>query len=430
MGRSANGLITAVIVILVLGGFGFLLLQNAETSEPLRVVIPTEAEPTSNPDALAQILSQNFGSDGTPLPTVALPTERFAAPTLPPNQEASTLRPQDIGADGSLFTLEPISVGATPTPIPPTPTVPVGNEDAGVQEVSSGSVAARPSPTWQPPPLPIPQSRDPLGRDHYFFARPVDSNANGYGLFYYPYGSNGTRVLSSSAVHHGIDFSNPVGTAIRAVESGKVIFASSAEEPLYPGSPSYGTVVIIEHDIAWEDQTIWSLYAHLDQPLVTNGEIIERGQVIALSGNSGRSSGPHLHFEIRLGTEPPLTYGDTYNPGLWIVPYYNHGTIAGRLIDFRGEFVNDVIITARSTINGQVFTTSTYTFSGTIDQVNSDPNWNENFVIGDIPVGRYNIIAEYNGQRIVQSIDVREGVTTFVELEPVVVPTAQPVDDD
>jgi murein DD-endopeptidase MepM/ murein hydrolase activator NlpD len=428
MGRSS--FITGLIVLLVLGGFGFLLYQNADDSQALRAVIPTQAEPTANPDTLAQILSQNFGSDGTPLPTVGVPNEQFIAPTLPAGQAGATLRPEQINPPAELFTLEPVSVGATPTPIPPTPTVPVGDEDAGVFEVAAGNNSARPSPTWQPPPLPVPQSRDPLGRDHYFLARPVDSNANGYGLFYYPYGSNGTRQLSISTVHHGIDFSNPVGTPIRASESGVVVFASSPEEPLYPGSPSYGTVVIIEHDIAWEGMLLWTLYAHLDQPLVATGDTVIRGQVIALSGNSGRSSGPHLHFEVRAAEEAPLNYGDTYNPGLWIVPYYNHGTIAGRLIDFRDEFVDDVFITARSTANGKVYTTSTYTFSGTIDQVNADPKWRENFVLGDIPVGRYVVVAEYNGQRISEIVEVREGLTSFVELEPVVVATPQPVDEE
>ena len=424
MRNASGGLTTLFVLLIAFGGFGFLIYQNAQPAAPTRVIIPTQPAPTSNPDALAQVLSAGFGDDSTPLPTIVIPTERFVPPTLPPETPGTQgLRPQDLAGE-DLFTLEPFSIAASPTPIPPTPTIPAGDDDADVEVQVA---ALRPTQEWQPPPLEPPLSMDPLGRDHYIFARPVESNANGYGLFYYPYGSNGTQSLSISNVHHGIDFSNPVGTPIRSVGPGVVVFASSPEEPVYPGSASYGQVVIIEHDYAWEDSILWTLYAHLDQPLVRKGDRVEMGQVIALSGNSGKSSGPHLHFEVRMGSEAPLTYGDTYNPGLWVVPYVGHGTVAGRFTDLRGDFVDDVNVTARNTVNGLYYTTSTYTFSGTINQVNSDPRWQENFVIGDIPAGRYVVVVEYNGRRISEIVEVFEGMTTFVELEPVEPATPQPI---
>ncbi|MCL4253022.1 MAG: hypothetical protein KJ043_04485, partial [Anaerolineae bacterium] len=73
-------------------------------------------------------------------------------------------------------------------------------------------------------------------------------------------------------------------------------------------------------------------------------------------------------------------------------------------------------------------TTTTYIFDGTVNQVNSAPNWEENFVFGDVPAGRYEVIAVYEGQRISRIIDVFEGLTTLVELRPSVAATAQPVD--
>jgi murein DD-endopeptidase MepM/ murein hydrolase activator NlpD len=417
-GRS-SGLFTFIALIIVIGGFGFLLYTNSQPTEPLQVVIPTQAEPTANPDALADILSAGFGDDSTPLPTIAIPTERFVAPTLPPAEDdAGGVSAAEVGGQD----LAPVSVGATPTPVPPTPTVAVGDDNA---PIVMQSVPVQPSQEWQPPPLPVPQSQDPLGRDHYFLARPVDSNANSYGLFYYPYGSGGIQQLSISRVHHGIDFSNPIGTLIRAAGSGTVVFSSDDPDDTYPGSPSYGVVIVIEHDFGGpNDEPIYTLYAHLEQTLVSEGDYVEMRQPIARSGNSGRSSGPHLHFEVRMGEN---LYSNTYNPVLWIVPYVGHGTVAGRLVDWRGDKADNVFVTARSVATGRVYTTSTYIFSGTVDEVNSDPAWDENFVFGDLPQGRYEIVANLDSQRISAFVDVFEGMTSYVELQPVVIPTAQPV---
>lgn len=432
MRQRSNGLLTVVIVLLTFAALGYLLYSNAQPTEPLRFTVPTEPPVTANPDALAEIMSIGFGDNSTPLPTIEIPTQQFVAPTIPPgqaaNQGSNPINPAELGIEEqSLFTLEPVSVGVTPTSIPPTAASSTTNDDAGVEVVAA---APRATTEWQPPPLPVPQSRDPFGRDHYFMARPVDSNANNYGLFYYPYGSDGLQQLSISRIHHGIDFSNPVGTPIRSAGPGTVLFASSPEQESLPGSPSYGQVIVIEHDFGWQGLKIQTLYAHLDRPLVQQGDVVDINEVIGLSGNSGRSSGPHLHFEVRLGSEnvDMLTYGDTFNPALWIVPYVGHGTVAGRLVDWRDEFVDDVFITARSLTTGKVYTTSTYTFDGTISQVNSDPLWQENFVLGDVPQGRYEIVANFDNQRLSEIVTVSEGLTTFIELKPIVrnepVPTA------
>ncbi len=429
MRNRYSGIITGVLILVMFGGFGFMIYDNAQPAEPLRVIIPTQPEPTNNPDTLSQIFSEGFGDDSTPLPTVAIPTERFIPPTIPAQAEAGAgapIRPGDLGPQES--TLAPVSVGATPTPPPPTSTL-VSAVDAGESVPVVQNPVQRATQEWQPPSLPVPQSRDALGRDHYIFRRPVDSNANNYGLFYYPYGASGQQILSISSVHHGIDFSNPEGTPIRSVADGTVVFASEDQDDIYPGSPSYGVVIVIEHDYVWDGQVLWTLYAHLDQAIVREGQRVSTGDIIALSGNSGRSSGPHLHFEVRMGLEAPLAFGDTYNPVLWIVPYVGHGTVAGRLVDAIGNDVEGVIITLRSTTTGKVYTTTTYTFDGTINEINRDPKWQENFVIGDVPQGRYVILTDYNGQRISDVIDVFEGVTTFVEMEPVQIATPIPADD-
>ena len=85
--------------------------------------------------------------------------------------------------------------------------------------------------------------------------------------------------------HRGLDISAHRGTAVLAPASGSVYFAGNGGE--------YGTTVILDHG-----HDLRSLYGHLQEIRVEQGQQVERGQVIALTGNTGRSSGPHLHYEI------------------------------------------------------------------------------------------------------------------------------------
>ena len=87
--------------------------------------------------------------------------------------------------------------------------------------------------------------------------------------------------------HRGLDISANRGTAVLAPASGTVYFAGSSGE--------YGSTVILDHG-----HELRSLYGHLQEIRVKPGERIERGQVIALTGNTGRTSGPHLHYEIQI----------------------------------------------------------------------------------------------------------------------------------
>jgi len=423
MGGRASGLLTVGIVLLVIGGFGFILYNNSQPTAPLVVVVPTQPQPTVEENPWNDIFRPGFGDDSTPLPTIAIPApdQRFVAPTIIPTGaasptaiEASELLSQD------LFTLEPVSAGATPTPPPPTAET-IATDD----EIVEGQVQRRATIPWQPPPLDVPISRDPLGRDHYWLARPVDSSGQNFGIFNYPYGSTGTQFNNPGRIHHGIDMPNEVGAPVRAAASGTVLFASSEETPYFQGTSSYGNVVFIEHDFGWENQPVYTLYAHLQAPNVVTGERVEMGQVIGLNGNSGRSSGAHVHFEVRYAGD---RYGDTLNPALWLAPYVGHGTIAGRLLDENGDYINNADVTLRDWATNLIVTsTTTYNFADTVDDVNPDPNWQENFVFADVEAGRYEVVANYEGRRLSQIVDVREGLTSPVELQPIEVATAQPV---
>jgi murein DD-endopeptidase MepM/ murein hydrolase activator NlpD len=97
-------------------------------------------------------------------------------------------------------------------------------------------------------------------------------------------------------LHAGIDIPLPVGTPIRAAASGKVIISGP--------TGGYGNYICISHG------TLSTCYGHNSQLNVSVGQSVKQGQVIALSGNTGNSTGPHLHFETRINGSPvdPMGY--------------------------------------------------------------------------------------------------------------------------
>ncbi|MEU8435323.1 M23 family metallopeptidase [Streptomyces sp. NPDC029216] len=102
--------------------------------------------------------------------------------------------------------------------------------------------------------------------------------------------------------HSGQDFAVPVGTPVHAASAGTVVKAG----PNGGGDgPAYGNAIVIKHA-----NNTYSQYAHLSKIQVRIGQKVTVDQQIALSGNTGNSSGPHLHFEIR--TTP--NYGSAINP--------------------------------------------------------------------------------------------------------------------
>ncbi|MBI4386702.1 MAG: M23 family metallopeptidase [Elusimicrobia bacterium] len=92
--------------------------------------------------------------------------------------------------------------------------------------------------------------------------------------------------------HEGIDIAADRGVPVLASAGGQVLYAGK-------GLKGYGNVVIVRHD-----QRTTTLYAHNDRLLVRSGERVSAGQIIAMLGSSGRSTGPHVHFEIRRGGRP------------------------------------------------------------------------------------------------------------------------------
>lgn len=100
-------------------------------------------------------------------------------------------------------------------------------------------------------------------------------------------GPNGEPLSGS---HRGVDLAVPSGSSVKPVADGVVVFSGYRSD--------YGNVVVIHHELPGGRQ-IYSLYAHLDQaPLVRKDDRVTTGTTLGPSGSTGRSTGPHVHFEI------------------------------------------------------------------------------------------------------------------------------------
>ena len=115
--------------------------------------------------------------------------------------------------------------------------------------------------------------------------------ASGFGYRIHP-------IYKTMRMHEGIDFTAPVGTPIYATGDGVV-------ERLNGSLSGYGNVVKLNHGYGYE-----TLYAHMSKVIVKPGQKIKRGEIIGYIGNTGRSTGPHLHYEVRKNGNPinPVHY--------------------------------------------------------------------------------------------------------------------------
>jgi murein DD-endopeptidase MepM/ murein hydrolase activator NlpD len=111
-------------------------------------------------------------------------------------------------------------------------------------------------------------------------------------------------ILGINKMHNGIDIINDIGTIVKSTGKGKVVFVGQ--------KGGYGLAVEIDHGFGYK-----TVYAHLSTALVKEGQSVLRGQSIAKSGNSGLSSGPHLHYEV-------LHNGQNLNPADFFFDEYSY----------------------------------------------------------------------------------------------------------
>ncbi len=100
-----------------------------------------------------------------------------------------------------------------------------------------------------------------------------------------------SEACSSHHFHSGIDLAGPIDSPVYAARGGAILVARQRG--------GYGLYTVVTHD-----PRLSTLYAHLDLPVVHTGDWVAAGQLIALMGSSGNSTGPHLHFEVRIAGVP------------------------------------------------------------------------------------------------------------------------------
>ncbi|MGI3184038.1 DUF5930 domain-containing protein [Nioella aestuarii] len=112
-----------------------------------------------------------------------------------------------------------------------------------------------------------------------------------------PFGYRRDPFNGGSRLHTGVDMAGPTGTPIHATADGVVSFAGRQS--------GYGNIIVIQHAFGFETR-----YAHLHRIRVTEGQRVSRGDRIGDMGSTGRSTGPHLHYEVRTGDTPrnPMNY--------------------------------------------------------------------------------------------------------------------------
>ena len=255
--------------------------------------------------------------EATPEPTTEPTPEPIATPTQEPT---STPTPENIATPEPTVTPTATpEVTATPTAEPTAMPEPSAAASPTPSAAPSASPAAKPTPTPSPQPV-----TNPIKLEHEVL---TDYETGGLYLFPVPDGDEITQEYSEQ--HKAWDIAAVTGSAVVAAEEGTVTYVQIWDGSYdTTGMMSYGHMIQIEHP---DGNT--TLYAHLSEINVQQGEKVVRGQRIGRVGSTGNSTGPHLHFEVMSETgkkenpEPVLEYGvstllDDYTWS-WVNQYLN-----------------------------------------------------------------------------------------------------------
>ena len=356
----------------------------------------------------------------------ATPTSTLQPPTAVATETATATETNSLTSETSLTTT--LSLTSTTPTLTATP---------------AGPPTDTPTPTPTPTPVPRTVRADnapdfTLAQPHLWFTRPYTDAFATWGSRFYPYGTNADGLY---LWHHGLDIQNPTRTPIIAVGDGVVVFAGLDNRQIVGAQPDfYGRAVVIRHSRPFEytnpstgealSQPVFSLYGHISQQLVKEGDSVSTGQPIALTGAAGIALGPHLHLEIRLGQN---TYLSTQNPDLWIRPDPGYGLIAGRVIDAEGFYVPQQLLTLHRTETPTQFWRQTRTYPDR--RYLPDPQLGETFSFSDVPVGNYILKTSFDGHNLTFPITVTNQELSFIRIEgkparatPALTPTATPAE--
>jgi murein DD-endopeptidase MepM/ murein hydrolase activator NlpD len=342
--------------------------------------------------------SMDIGFSGTKQDTTT-PTIYTPAASFTPSE------PTETHVSLNLITLTPpavLEISSTPEPIPSTP------------DLSNPPDPQKTFTAWRPPVYPVPWMPSP--QDHFYFSNPIAAYAIDSAYSTYGYGD----VFFEDVVHTGIDIPGDIGTPILATGDGKVIYAGCG---VYRGGNEiiddpYGNAVVIEHSFGYQGESLFTLYAHLDEILVEKGQEVRAGDQIGLLGETGKTTGPHLHFEVRLGKNE---YFSTRNPDLWISPPQGWGILVGQILTYGGRLLEQQAVyiypireqDSQDELLNYLWIGKSYQNQA----INFDPYYKENLTIANIPAGTYMVTIPVTniGRSFQKEIEIRPGQVTFIK---------------
>jgi murein DD-endopeptidase MepM/ murein hydrolase activator NlpD len=293
----------------------------------------------------------------------------------------------------------------TPTPEPVIDQVPAGEASPTQVEdplrFAFPTSVAVPISAWRPAQYPVPWALTPF--DHFYLSRPIQADEVNWPQADYRYGG----VFFEDIVHTGVDISAPHGTPVLASGPGKVVWAGYGFlSGSYDETDPYGIAVLIRHDFGFQGVTLYTVYGHLDRVDVVKGQRVETGSMLGITGETGKTTGPHLHFEVRLEENGVLT---TRNPELWLVPPQGWGVLAGKVMNSNGAKLDGQLVVVQSKSNGQTWRAKSYNEGN----IHPDTYYQENLVISDLPAGNYIIEIHHLAKIYTQEIVIQPGLVSY-----------------
>lgn len=325
---------------------------------------------------------QSGSSAATTEAPVPATVEEAVDPTAPPQAE------------------EPLE----PTPLPPT--------EAPPDEEQPEAPAEEPEPAVEEP---QPCEEDVcVSTGTFLLARPIGPDGRFTIDPSYRYGD---YRHAAQLTHRGVDFLNSSGTPVLAVADGTVVTAGDdLNMPYGPKLDFYGNLVILEHSLPGYGKPVYTLYAHLSEVLVEEGDAVSAGQEVGLVGMSGGVPGSTLHFEVRVGEN---SYQVARNPELWLTLLSDErdqplGALAGRVLDEKGNYeAIENIVVEQLAGPGLPAIDQFYLRTYEKSELMGLPPWEESFALSDLPAGEYQITFMFNGVQQ-QVVEVEPGKLTMV----------------
>lgn len=330
----------------------------------------------------------------TPIPVSTLPAASVEIPTLTPAPSFTpTVTPSSTPAPEIALTVTAL---AKADPIDRTcPNPPPVKPDYAYYSLSGAK--------W-----PVPETTQ---EEHFWLSKPLPGGGRLLYTEWFPYGYD---VVGRYLIHNGIDVAEPEGTSVIAAADGTVIVAGDDYSRYYGWRCDwYGHLVVIELDRRWRDQPVYIVYGHVLEIEVDPGQRVSMGQKVAEVGVGGAATLPHLHFEVRVGTNE---FKSTRNPLLWLEPPATRGIIAGRLVDPEGRPWQGVAITAVGRSDGTEDHITWAYLDNSQHLIHPDEALAENFVLGDLLPGEYELYVELQGEIYRYPVYVNGGELSQAEI--------------